>query len=100
MEITQTVSEPLHREFRIVIGADDLDMRLTGRLEELKSQMNLKGFRPGKAPVSHLKKSVGKKVINEIVDQAVSKTSQKAVNDNALRPAYPPQVDYLSSMDE
>jgi trigger factor len=100
MEITQTVSEPLHRKFRIVIDIDDLDMRLTGRLEEMKSQVNLKGFRPGKAPVSYLKKTVGKKVMNEIVEQAVSETSQKAVSDNALRPAYPPQVDFVSPMDE
>src|SRR5438105_8574779 len=100
MEITQTVSEPLHREFRIVIDAGDLDTRLTGRLEELKSQMNLKGFRPGKAPVSYLKKTVGKKVMNEIVEQAVSETSQKAVSENALRPAYPPQVDYVSRIDD
>ena len=55
MEITQTVTEPLHREFRIVIEAGDLDTRLTGRLEEMKSQIHLKGFRPGKAPVSFLK---------------------------------------------
>src|SRR5947209_2498093 len=100
MEITQTVSEPLHRKFRIVIDAGDLDTRLIGRLEEMKSQVNLKGFRPGKAPVSYLKKTVGKKVMNEIVEQAVSETSQKAVSDNALRPAYPPQVDYVSPMDE
>jgi trigger factor len=100
MEITQTVSEPLHREFRIVIGADDLDTRLTGRLEEMKSQVHLKGFRPGKAPVSFLKKSFGKKVMNEIVEQAVSETSQKALADNALKPAFPPQVDYVTPLDD
>jgi trigger factor len=100
MEITETISEPLHRKFRIVIDADDLDTRLTGRLEEMKSQVNLKGFRPGKAPVSYLKKTVGKRVMNEIVEQAVSETSQKAVSDNALRPAYPPQVDFVSPMDD
>ena len=100
MEITQTVTEPLHREFRIVIGADDLDTRLTGRLEEMKSQIHLKGFRPGKAPVSFLKKTMGKQVMNEIVEQAVSETSKKAVTDNALKPAFPPQVDYVTPLDD
>jgi trigger factor len=100
MEITPTVTEPLHREFRIVINADDLDTRLTGRLEEMKSQIHLKGFRPGKAPVSFLKKSFGKKVMNEIVEQAVSETSQKALTDNALKHAFPPQVDYVTPLDE
>jgi trigger factor len=55
MEVTQTISEGLHREFKIVIDAGDLDARLTDRLEEMKSTLHLKGFRPGKAPVSHLK---------------------------------------------
>ena len=100
MEITQTISEPLHREFRIVIDANDLDTRLTGRLEEMKSQVHLKGFRPGKAPVSFLKKTFGKKVMNEIVEQAVSETSQKALADNALKPALPPQVDYVTPLDD
>ncbi|HEX3431769.1 MAG TPA: trigger factor [Rhizomicrobium sp.] len=100
MEITQTVTQPLHREFRIVIDADDLDMRLTGRLEEMKSQIHLKGFRPGKAPVSFLKKTLGKRVMNEIVEQAVTETSQKAVADNALKPAFPPEVNYVTPLDE
>jgi trigger factor len=100
MEITETVSEPLHREFKIVIGAADLDTRLTGRLEEMKSQVHIKGFRPGKAPVSYLKKTLGRKVMNEIVEQAVTETSQKAVTERALKPAFPPQVDYVSPLDE
>jgi trigger factor len=100
MEITQTVAEPLHREFRIIIDANDLDTRLTGRLEEMKSQIHLKGFRPGKAPVSFLKKTFGRKVMNEIVEEAVSETSQKAVTDNALKPALPPQVDYVTPLDD
>jgi trigger factor len=100
MEVTQTISEGLHREFRIVIGADDLDARLTDRLSEMQSSMHLKGFRPGKAPVSYLKKTFGKRVMNEIVEQAVSETSQKAVTDHALKPAFPPQVDYVSPMEE
>ncbi|HEX4159642.1 MAG TPA: trigger factor [Rhizomicrobium sp.] len=100
MEVTQTISEGLHREFRIVIGAEDLDARLTDRLTEMRSSMHLKGFRPGKAPVSYLKKTFGKRVMNEIVEQAVSETSQKAVSDHSLRPAFPPQVDYVSPVEE
>jgi trigger factor len=100
MEVTQTISEGLHREFRIVIGAEDLDARLTDRLTEMQSSVHLKGFRPGKAPVSYLKKTLGKRVMNEIVEQAVSETSQKAVSDHALKPAFPPQVDYVSPVEE
>jgi trigger factor len=59
----------------------------------MKGQVNLKGFRPGKAPVSFLKKQFGKSVMGEVVDQVVNEGSQKAVADNALKPAIQPRVE-------
>ena len=53
----------------------------------MKPRVNLKGFRPGKAPVSFLKKQFGKSVMGEVVEQAVNEGSQKAINDNQLKPA-------------
>jgi len=100
MQITETVSENLRREFKIVIGAADLDARLTGRIEEMKPQMHLKGFRPGKAPVSFLKKSMGKSIMGEIVEAMVSESSQKAIQDNALKPAFQPRVELVSEMQQ
>ena len=100
MQITETVSEGLRREFKIVVGADDLDTRLTTRIEEMKPQIHLKGFRPGKAPTSFLKKSYGKSVMGEIVEAVVSETSQKAITDNALKPAFQPRVELVSQLDQ
>ncbi|MGA7713677.1 MAG: trigger factor [Rhizomicrobium sp.] len=93
MQITETVSEGLRREYTVVIGASDLEQRLTGKLEEIKPRLSLKGFRPGKAPVSFLKKTYGKSMMGEIVEAAVSEGSQKAVSDNALKVAFPPRVE-------
>ena len=100
MQITETVSEGLRREFKIVVDAADLDTRLTTRIEEMKPQVHLKGFRPGKAPTSHLKKSFGKSMMGEIVEAVVSETSQKAITDNALKPAFQPRVELVSQLDQ
>jgi trigger factor len=100
MQITETRSEGLRREYKIVIGAADLDQKLTGRIEEMKPQVHLKGFRKGKTPVSYLKKTFGKSVMGEIVEAAVNESSQKAVTDNSLKPAFPPQIDLISEMQE
>ncbi|MGB8365910.1 MAG: trigger factor [Rhizomicrobium sp.] len=100
MQITETVSEGLRREFKIVIGAADLDARLTGRIEEMKPQIHLKGFRPGKAPISFLKKNYGKSMMGEIIEAVVSESSQKAISDNALKVAFQPQVELVSEMGE
>src|SRR5258706_1078032 len=100
MQITETVSEGLRREYKVVIPAGDLDQRLTGRIEEMKPRVHLKGFRPGKAPVSFLKKTYGKSMMGEIVQDAVNESSEKAVKDNALKPAFPPKVDLVSEFQQ
>ena len=92
MQITQTVSEDLHRQFTVTVPASELESRVTSRLEEMKPKMNLKGFRPGKAPISFLKKQYGKSLMGEIVEQVVNEGSQKAINDNQLKPALTPRI--------
>jgi len=93
MQITETVSEGMRREYKVVIGRQDLDDRLTGRIEEMKPRVHLKGFRPGKAPTSFLRRSFGKSVMGEIVDQVFNESAKKAVEDNSLKPAFQPQVE-------
>ncbi len=100
MQITQTVSEDLHRQFTVTYSASELDSRVTKRLEEMKPRVNLKGFRPGKAPVSFLKKQFGKSVMGEIVQQAVDEGSQKAINDNQLKPALTPRIEPVGDVQE
>ena len=55
MQIDETVSQDLHKQFTVTIPASELDSRVNARLEEMKPRVNLKGFRPGNAPVSYLK---------------------------------------------
>ena len=100
MQITETVSEGLRREYTIVVAATDLDERLKGKLEEIRPRLSLKGFRPGKAPVSYLKKAYGKSMMGEIVEAIVNEGSQKAVTDNALKVAFPPRVEPVGDVQQ
>jgi trigger factor len=100
MQITETVNQDLRREYKIVIPANDLEKRLTGKIEEIKPRMNLKGFRPGKAPVAHLKKTFGKQMMSEIVEAAVNESSQQAVKDNNLKPAFPPRIEPVGDVQQ
>ena len=100
MQITQTISEDLRREFTVTYPASELDKRVTKRLEEMKPRVNLKGFRPGKAPVSFLKKQFGKSVMGEVIQQAVDEGSQKAIDDNQLKPALTPRIEPLGDVQQ
>jgi trigger factor len=46
MEVTETLSDGLKREFQIQVRAADLEARLSARLDELKQRVQLRGFRP------------------------------------------------------
>ncbi len=100
MQITETVNDTLRREFRITVGASDLDAKLLSRLEGMKDQVQLKGFRPGKVPVAHLRKTFGKSMMGEIVQEAVAEYSQKAVDERSLRPAMSPQIKLESEVEQ
>jgi trigger factor len=100
MQITETVSEGLRREYKIVVPMGDLDQKVAARLVEMQPRMHMKGFRPGKAPVSFLKKQFGKSMMGEIVEQTVNEGSKKVIDDNALKPAFPPQVEPVGDVQQ
>ena len=93
MQVTETNSEGLSREYQITITREDLDERLMNHLESIKGQVRMNGFRPGKVPVPFLKKTYGKSMMGEIIQEAMNEGTQKAINDNELRPAIQPKVD-------
>src|SRR2546423_14662730 len=92
MQVTQTLSEGLKREFRVVVPADELDTKVNARLDELKGTVRINGFRPGKVPVGHLKRMYGKSVMAETIEATVRDANAKIVSDHNLRPAMEPQV--------
>lgn len=100
MQVTETLNEGLKRELRITIPAGDLDSRLNDRLTDLKDRVRIRGFRPGKVPLAHLKRVYGRSVMAEVVEQAVNETSQKAITDRDERPAYQPQIALTEDKDE
>ncbi|MFO7477042.1 MAG: trigger factor [Methyloceanibacter sp.] len=92
MNVTETSAEGLRRELKVVIGADELEQRLSARLDELKGKARLKGFRPGHVPKEHLRKVYGRSVMAEVVQQAVAETSREALSQREERPAFQPTV--------
>ena len=85
MEVIEESAEGLERRFKVKIPAAELDQKLKERLETLKGQVHLKGFRKGKAPVSFLRKMYGKGVMGEIVQELVTQTSQSAFSESRCK---------------
>jgi trigger factor len=92
MEVTETLSDGLKREFQVQVPAADLEARVTERLGELKDRVQLRGFRPGKVPVAHLKKIYGKAVMAETVEAVIRELNAQIVSDRGLKLAMAPKV--------
>ena len=99
MEVTQTKSEGLSRSFAVKVTASELKAKLDERIEEIRPQMKLKGFRPGKVPASHVQQMYGRDLMGELINKLVQETNQKALEDNDLRPAGEPNVELDGDMD-
>ncbi|MEQ9520587.1 MAG: trigger factor, partial [Parvibaculum sp.] len=92
MQVTETVSEGLKRELTIKIGAGTLNERVEGKLGEMKDQVRLKGFRPGKVPPAHLRRTFGRQVMTEVIQETVTNSSAEALQQRELRPALQPEI--------
>lgn len=99
MQVTETKTEGLKRDFKIIVPATDIEERVTSRLKELTNTVRIPGFRPGKVPVSLMKQRYGASVMGEVLERTVSETSVKAMTDRGMRPAIQPKVE-ITSFDE
>lgn len=92
MQVTETLSDGLRREYRVLIPAGELDIKVNDRLGEMKDKVRINGFRPGKVPVAHLKRMYGRSAMAEAIEAAVRDANAKIVADNNFRLAMQPQV--------
>ncbi len=99
MQVTELSAEGLKHQFKIVVPSSELTSKIDERLAEMAKTAALPGFRPGKVPVSLLKKQYGQALFGEAVEAAVNTSTAKAIEDRGLKPALQPRVD-LKQLEE
>ena len=85
MQVTETLNEGLKREIKIVVAKEDMTSQLEAKLETLKGQVKLNGFRQGKVPKSHLHQMYGKQAMAEIVNEYVSTRTGEVLKEREER---------------
>lgn len=93
MQVTETATEGLRREFKIVIPAKDFESEVQRRLQEIGQSARLPGFRPGKVPLPVLKQRYGKSILGEVLERKVSDSSTQVMTDRGIRPASQPKIE-------
>ena len=93
MQVTETTADGLKREYRISIPATDIDGKVTSKLTEVGKELQIPGFRRGRAPLPVLKMRLGKSVLGEVLEEALQESVAKTLEDKELKPAMQPKIE-------
>ena len=93
MKVTIENIKGLNKDVKVLIDKETMNSHMDEKYEEIKSTVNLKGFRPGKVPKEVLKRQFGKAVFGEVLDKVLKDTSAKALEENKIKPAGQPKLD-------
>ncbi len=100
MQVTETSSDGLKRQLKVVVGAGEIGERYAAKLDEIKDRVQIKGFRKGKVPIGHLKKVYGRSLMGEVLQQTIEEKSRAAISERNERPAFQPQIELTEDQQE
>lgn len=87
MQVSVEKTGDLERKLTVQVPGDSIDSRVSGRLDELRRQVRLKGFRPGRVPMNIIRKRYGEQVREEILQEVMQSSLQEAIGEQKMRVA-------------
>lgn len=99
MQVSVEANEGLERRLTITVPADTIDSAVKSRLQQLAKTQRINGFRPGKVPVSVVKKRYGAAVRQEIAGEVMQRNFYDAVMKEKLNPAGMPTFEMKTDKD-
>lgn len=96
MQVVETNSDSLLKDFKVTVAAADIETRIDSRLVEVGQDARIPGFRPGKVPVNVLKQRYGQAVRGEILEATLRDSTQELLAERGLRPASQPKIEVTS----
>ena len=96
MKVTVDSKKGLKTNLKVFVDKKTIEEKIGVRLTELSKTVNLKGFRPGKAPLNVLKRQFGKAVYGEVLEKILKETSTKALEEKKIKTAGQPKLDLKS----
>ncbi|MBX7199563.1 MAG: trigger factor [Rhodospirillaceae bacterium] len=97
MQVTDQGTDGLKRKLAVVIPASSIEEKVNNRLSEVGQQVRLPGFRPGKVPMTLLKKRFGQAVRGEVLERAIDESTQSALTERAVKPAMQPKIEVVKA---
>ena len=99
MQVSVESSEGLERRMKVELPAEKVDAEIEGRLKEIARSARLDGFRPGKVPLSVVRKRFAAQVRQEVFERMVQSSYFEALAHEKLQPAGEPSIEPLPPVD-
>ena len=96
MQISVENTGKLERRMQVQVPAERVSKEIATRLKELSRTARLKGFRPGKAPITVIRQQFGQQVHREVIGELMQSSFAEAVTRNQLTPAGSPRIEPTS----
>lgn len=101
MQVSVENVSKVERRLTIIVPANQLEQAYTEQIDRFAKQANIKGFRPGKAPLSYIKKRFGDDARKEALSVVIQKALREAITEHNLKPVSTPRVEpKLASLDQ
>lgn len=92
MQVTETLNEGLRRRYTITVTAAELEAKVQEKLAEAQPEVELKGFRKGKVPLSLLRKRFGARLLGDAMQESIDSAMRDHFDASGDRPALQPEV--------
>ncbi len=97
MQVSVETKEGLEREMVVEFATAEMNSEVNTRLQSLSKSAKINGFRPGKVPMSVIKKRYAGQVEAEVLNEKLQQSYYEAVNQEKLKPAGQPKIDMVES---
>src|SRR5580693_9134394 len=96
MQVSLTATGGLERRLEVAVPATEVDTEVEQRLKNISRTARLKGFRPGKAPITVVRKQFGEQVHAEVISDLMRSSFAQALSQEKLTPAGGPRIEPIT----
>jgi len=99
MKSTVDKLEGLSRKINVEVPAEKVQQAFERVYKSIQKKANIKGFRPGKAPLATIKTMYGDQVKSDVVNDLINEAYQTALDEHKIEPVGYPKISF-NALDE
>ncbi len=100
MQVSVEIKDGLERELIVEFPKSDMDEVVKTRLQSLTKTAKINGFRPGKIPLTVIRKRYSAHVEAEALNEKLQQSYFEAISQEKLNPAGQPTIDLVETDDK